>query len=199
MGLAIDSAEIGLLADRLSWRLESFGPDPYVQGFLRGVVRNEGNRPATSVVATIPKGQYAAVVRSGGSVDVAKIDGVVEIGSLRSREEVDLLVWSTSQYMAFPPPEKVTLVYDEGIGNVRLALPVAGAGLWLGRVLEVFGGLLLVVVVGVGLLVVIPWLARLLSSPVAGSERPAEGSDLETAELAADAQVPDEGASRPGS
>ena len=180
----LDSADIGWLTERLSRRFKSYGSAPYVRGFMKGVVRNDGNRPATGVVVTVDGGTYAAVDRSGGTTEVERIDGVVEVGSLRSQEEVELLVWLDSPYSAFPAP-RVTLVHDGGIGVVTLGLPVAGLGLRVGRFFDVFGGLPLILAVSVGLLLILPWLWELWTSSrgrpggAAGDSVPAEGVVVE--------------------
>jgi hypothetical protein len=121
------------------------------RGLLIGAITNVGDRPASGVALTVSGAQVASIYRVGQADTVLVVSGPIELGSIRSGEAVTIRVWLNRPYDASRLDRQVSLVHDDGVGAVSMAIPVRGPGLLLTR----YWSLIRIVGIGLGAYVVV--------------------------------------------
>jgi hypothetical protein len=104
-------------------------PQDWPEGYYSIQVVNEGNVAADWVKINVPDGDLATVERAGETV-TSVIDGVVELGIVSPLEEIPVVVWTDHPPSVFDA-EEVTVVFDDGVGDVQVK---AWVDLWIFKV-----------------------------------------------------------------
>lgn len=118
--------------------------------YLTGVVRNDGDLPAEDVTISVPGGTVFLWHRSGsrqGAGHVTGVGGVLDIGGLRSREEVTIHIWSGRNYALSSLEDSVAVVHATGVGEADVAYPVRGLPLVVAQNVHVAMGAILGVLI----------------------------------------------------
>lgn len=99
----------------------------------RIIVTNDGDVAADSVVLSLPMAQYARIDREGtGPIFQTVHEGVLELGSLRPDQAMELVVWSrhATRYPDLTVDD-MAISHRAGRGNVDYERPVAEIFQWL--------------------------------------------------------------------
>jgi len=99
------------------------------KGYWAVVVRNSGDRSALGVSLHLPGVTYFLIERKGMTPTHARADEVIELGSMKPQDEVQVIGWTQFKPSEYDVDE-ITLKHESGVGTVKGLYPVGGA--WYG-------------------------------------------------------------------
>jgi hypothetical protein len=87
------------------------------RGFWRAEILNNGNEQASGISIDLPHMTHASIARHSGEPTYSKINGTIEIGTLRPSEKVEVTAW-TNQNLNLYDIDEITLRHSKGKGAV---------------------------------------------------------------------------------
>ena len=134
--------------DRLPWVSRAFVSDaPWLSGYWKIVVNNEGDEIARSVSLDVPSARYAMVAGSGGARTHMSVSETIELGNILPKQKSTVIAWTYSEPGEFDLG-RIILRHEKGLGEI--AIVREGHGFWTGP----YVGQLVLLAIGLALLLV---------------------------------------------
>jgi len=122
-----DPSTINELHDVTSRLQRTLLPWYDLNGYFSATVVNEGSTELMNVALDLPEVVFARVSRKGGTTEFHDVGAPLLVGTMRPLERIEVYAWTRFPHIDYTAA-KATVTHSNGVGRIRLAVPVSGLG-----------------------------------------------------------------------